>query len=94
MQQQREELRGGVHVSRAYCPAELLGDECLSATFFAPTSQAIARSNWGDLASPGPNITGSLLYHLIPFEVRRRSSHACRCHTSVLMHAQHDDDQN
>ncbi|CAK0732452.1 hypothetical protein CVIRNUC_000133 [Coccomyxa viridis] len=49
--------------------SELLGDECLSATFFAPTSQAIARSNWGDLASPGPNITGSLLYHLIPFEV-------------------------
>ena len=94
MQQQRGDIRGGVRVSRVYCPAELLGDECLSATFFAPTSQAIARSNWGDLASPGPNITGSLLYHLIPFEVRWRRSHACRRHTSVPRHAQLYDDQH
>ena len=69
--------------------AELLGDECLSATFFAPTSQAVARSNWGDWASPGFNITGSLLYHLVPFEVSWRRSHACRSHPSVLTPAQH-----
>ena len=80
MQQLGGQSKRILPVSHVYCPAELLGDECLSATFFAPTSQAIARSNWGDLTSPGPNITGSLLYHLIPFEVRWHRPHACRCH--------------
>ena len=55
----------------------MLADECLSATFFAPTSQAIASSEWPGMKKNDSVLIGSILYHLVPFQVGLRETFLC-----------------
>ena len=49
-------------------------DECLSFTFFAPTSEAIAGSEWPEMKKNDSLLIGSILYHLVPFHVSLRET--------------------